>query len=114
MRRRFAILVLGLCCSIGCRYEFSWVQKHKTLPPAQGDDCFFEIRRDLPGDGYVLLAEFTAQRHVNDTPTTEEGLRQSVEKQVCELGGKVVVTHPNPTGHFTRGKVYVHEEDQSL
>lgn len=109
-----ATLLFSLATLSGCRYEFTWVQKNKTLPPEQGDNCFFEIREDLPGEGYVLLAEFTAQRHVNDSPKTQDGLRDSIEKQVCALGGKVVVTHANPTGHFTRGKVYVHKEDQSL
>jgi hypothetical protein len=107
-------LPLALAALGGCKYEFSWVQENKTLPPEQGDKCFFEIREDLPADGYVLLAEFTAQRHVADTPKTEDGLRDSIENQVCSLGGKVVVTHRNPNGHFTRGKVYVHREDQSL
>lgn len=116
MRRTIALSLglVGLVCLGACRYEYTWTQSQKSLPPEQGDNCFFEIVRELPGEGFVELAEFSASRHVNDTPRTEQGLRESIEKEVCRLGGKVVVTHLNPSGHYTRGKVYVRTDDDSL
>jgi hypothetical protein len=113
--RRSLVLLVGLVALGGCRYEFTWNQTHKTLPPEQGDNCFFEVSEELPdgGEGYVQLAEFTATKHPADAPHSDGGLRNSIEKQVCKLGGRVVTTHQNPSGKFTRGKVWIHEDDKN-
>jgi hypothetical protein len=103
--RHFPALLLALTSA--CAYEYTWEQTHATLPPAQGERCYWEIRDELPPGEYVLLAEFTARRHPADAPRSEEGLRASVEKMVCELGGTIVLTKPNPQGHYGRGKVFV-------
>lgn len=108
-------LGLGLLALGGCRYEYTWNQTHKTLPPEQGDNCFFEIVEELPGggDGYVQLAEFTSTKHPGDAPHSDEGLRKSIEKQVCSLGGRVVTTHKNPSGKYSRGQVWIHKDDKN-
>jgi hypothetical protein len=101
MTRIATAMALSCLCACQMPYPLTLSTKAKLTP--KSPNCTFQVTAS-PVDG----TEYEEIARVNGGAmgvSSSESFRKSVQRDVCRVGGDVVVTHVNEYGYIYRGVI---------
>jgi len=99
MHRLLALLVASGCVPTSFTYTPSFARG----PGPKPEGCAFEVVMTPPTKAYEEVGILSFYNGTE--PTTPEGFKQVVAKQVCSVGGDAVIATSNSAGQLTKGTV---------
>lgn len=96
--------VLGFVLLAGCvPTSFTYSPSFARGPAAKPEGCPFEVVTSAPPQDFQEVG--TLDFYNGDEPTSVDGFKKAVAKQVCQVGGDAVIAIANPKGQYTKGTV---------
>ena len=99
MHRLLAVVLVSGCVPT----SFTYSPMSARGPVAKPEGCAFDVLTMPPTKGYEEVG--TLSFYNGEEPTTPEGFKKVVAKQVCEVGGDAVIAISNSAGQLTKGTV---------
>src|SRR5262245_7352445 len=99
MHRLLAVVLVSGCVPTSFTYSPTTMRG----PGPKPEGCAFEALTSPPTKGYEEVG--TLSFYNGEEPTTVEGFKKVVARQVCEVGGDAVIAISNSAGQLTKGTV---------
>lgn len=103
MKAAFLLCALAACATgSGSGYTYKLVPEANAQPQPKPADCTFQVVTSPPQGRYVTLGTLTP----TDFPApTLDDLHRSIQAQVCQLGGEIVIGTQATDGTFHKAIV---------
>jgi hypothetical protein len=99
MRWLFGLLVIASCVPT----SFTYTPATNRGEVAKPENCVVEVVTTPPAKDFEEVGQLDFYNGTE--PKTVDDFKSSVAKQVCQVGGDVVIAIANDKGQYTRGTV---------
>jgi len=103
----------GLLLFVGCvPTSFTYTPATQRGEVARPENCAFEVATTPPAKDSEEVGQLDFYNGTE--PKTVDDCKTAVAKQVCQVGGDVVIAIANDKGQYTKGTVvrYTHRTDR--
>jgi hypothetical protein len=96
--------VLALVLAAGCApTSYTYTPSVRRGPQSRPEGCAVDVMTSPPEKRFEEVG--TLDFYNGTEPTTVEGFKRAVAKQVCQVGGDAVIAIVNEKLQFTKGTV---------